>query len=376
MSNRQRFEGAQLEEVLERVRTELGPDATIVRADKVRTGGVGGFFQKETYEVHAEAAELPASTAAPGAGARSISELADQVSDAELAPQVSTESPSFGAAMRRFTHEYADEFGNGAGSFDDVLGDAMADAVPDPVGASAASREVGLRPLAPPCVPGMVPTLLCEPDASMLGRLGLPSSLVPPDELGRRDLRRALVERLGALPVAPPVPRDPGGVIAVIGDSAGALAMARRMAGELHIEEEDVLLAAVAEYGVCIPPWLHLSEPELIARRRRTWWRRPHPTLVAIDAPMSVRHEAWAPSVVDALEPSMTLGIVDARCKPEDVEAWSQSLGGFDALALENTAETFSPAAVLRLPIPVARLDGRVATPERWANLLVKRLAA
>ena len=44
-----------LEELLERVRTEVGPDARIVAANRVRKGGVGGFFAKQAFEVLVEA---------------------------------------------------------------------------------------------------------------------------------------------------------------------------------------------------------------------------------------------------------------------------------------------------------------------------------
>ena len=48
------FDGPDLETLLERVRAQGGPGARIVRANKVRAGGIGGFFAKEHYEVVAE----------------------------------------------------------------------------------------------------------------------------------------------------------------------------------------------------------------------------------------------------------------------------------------------------------------------------------
>ena len=43
-----------LEDLLERVRDEVGPDARIVAANRVRKGGVGGFFAREAFEVLVE----------------------------------------------------------------------------------------------------------------------------------------------------------------------------------------------------------------------------------------------------------------------------------------------------------------------------------
>ncbi|MDZ4826753.1 MAG: hypothetical protein SGJ13_09885, partial [Actinomycetota bacterium] len=46
-----KFEGEVLEDLLDRVRSEVGPGARIVAANRVRKGGLGGFFAKEHYEV-------------------------------------------------------------------------------------------------------------------------------------------------------------------------------------------------------------------------------------------------------------------------------------------------------------------------------------
>ena len=50
------LEGDDLEALLERAHAEGGPDARIVRAEKIRHGGVLGFFAKERFEV---ALEIP-----------------------------------------------------------------------------------------------------------------------------------------------------------------------------------------------------------------------------------------------------------------------------------------------------------------------------
>jgi len=57
MPTRLLVEGPSIEDVLARVRAEHGESARIVQADKVRTGGIGGFFAKERYEVQVEVDE-------------------------------------------------------------------------------------------------------------------------------------------------------------------------------------------------------------------------------------------------------------------------------------------------------------------------------
>ena len=110
------------------------------------------------------------------------------------------------------------------------------------------------------------------------------------------------------------------------------------------------------------------------AEARSSWRRRSRPTVVAIDAPTGHPGE-WARQVIDALEPTAVWGAVDATRKPEDLFEWSERLGGFDGLGVENLDNTVSPAAVLQCGIPVGRLEGRPATPLLWASHLAPRLA-
>ena len=49
------YRGAALEEILPRIRTELGPDAVVLRQREGLMGGVGGFFQRRCVEVEARA---------------------------------------------------------------------------------------------------------------------------------------------------------------------------------------------------------------------------------------------------------------------------------------------------------------------------------
>src|SRR4051812_11589467 len=53
------YRGRTLEEVLPKIKAELGPDAEIVRQRSGLTGGVGGFFQRQMVEVEARAPEAP-----------------------------------------------------------------------------------------------------------------------------------------------------------------------------------------------------------------------------------------------------------------------------------------------------------------------------
>jgi hypothetical protein len=70
MSKRLLLEGTDLEALIVRVHGEIGPTAKVVKAERVRTGGVAGFFAKErfelTVEVPDEAAYVPGPLVTPG----------------------------------------------------------------------------------------------------------------------------------------------------------------------------------------------------------------------------------------------------------------------------------------------------------------------
>jgi hypothetical protein len=75
-----------------------------------------------------------------------------------------------------------------------------------------------------------------------------------------------------------------------------------------------------------------------------------------------------------ALEPALCWGVAEASRKPEDLAAWSRSLGGIDVLALVDLEGTTTPAAALGAGLPVGTLDGQPATPQLWASILCTRL--
>ncbi len=57
------------------------------------------------------------------------------------------------------------------------------------------------------------------------------------------------------------------------------------------------------------------------------------------------------------------------RHKPEDVGHEIARVGGVDALAVEHLGLTRRPTTLTDLALPLASMDGRAATPERWLEL-------
>jgi hypothetical protein len=63
LSTRMLLEGTDIRALLAQIRDEYGPDVRIVHAERIRSGGVGGFFAKQRFEV---AVELDDEVAAAG----------------------------------------------------------------------------------------------------------------------------------------------------------------------------------------------------------------------------------------------------------------------------------------------------------------------
>ncbi len=501
MSNQRRFEGTNLEALLEEVRSTLGNDAHIVAANRVRKGGVGGFFAREHFEVIAAEPEAtidlrppvrlgrnrrdsartpadrgrsvprsvldlveerneeerlvraidlgeidaiqaidtadidwndrvdpapPAAADATWAASRDVpidalpvdvaphvryepaepAEPARPVPVAEPAldpqydaPRVSTESERFAQILERLAHstEHRNEAAGyvptpsapGAAPAVDVQQPEAASAPP----AAAASRVVSLvdaerellarppRTVAPPApATASAPAHTARHDVEetierpeqKLVRLGLPARFVPRGMAGSA-LRTALVESLDRLPRATELPKTKGVVVAIVGIGARPVLLGRSVSEELGLDPDEVVVATQTEIDG-VPAWLQITEPEAADERRRSWRRRDHLTFVAISQPSLTAAAPWAGDMLDRLEPTQLWGLASAGWKPEDVDAWSRRLGGFDMLALDRLVDTVSPASMLSLGLPIGRLDADAATPERWADELLARI--
>ncbi|MGQ0825076.1 MAG: hypothetical protein ACT4OX_08635 [Actinomycetota bacterium] len=411
--------------MLDRVRVEVGPGARIVAANRVRKGGLGGFFAREHYEVIVEkgagGAHTPGPVAMPTGNGRarvaaSILDLAEAVNEEERdtivlddepksvsTPQSrpSTETAEFAAVLDRIT-QVADAAAVGAsevpprpGQRPSALatmvqesleaaaqtarrGATAARVVEDPAVVEPETMDIDIDIVAETITPPLFRRVarteeVIERPENALARLGLPARLIPRGTTPKQ-MQGALIESLSRLPVSPLLPDAPGVVVAVVGHGVQPVLLARELADELDIDPDRVVLATREPLGEGIPAWLQVCDAATAEERRRSWRRRPYPTLVACSVPPGRHQLEWARDILDHLEPTCTWAIVDAGWKCEDVQHWAEVLGGLDVLALNQLDETTSPAAVLDLGIPVGRIEGRPATPVAWAEALCSRL--
>jgi len=388
MVSQHHYEGPDLQVLLQQVGHDLGEDAHIVSAQKVRSGGVGGFFVRERFEVVAEpgdsklagtvtsapSADTDASTSsAPSTdhgddftpdpnAARDILELADRMNDAEAwQPAVSTQSETFAEVLARVNEV--------VGRAEDPTPSAVrieVESAPAPIPFPHPEPEHGpdLPPAARATRAPRAPRTRAAIQA--LDALGLPAPMLPASST--RDMRHELIVRLQQLPLPLPLPEDPGAVIAVIGPGTSAQTTAERIADELGVATDDIVVAGDA--GAERPAWCQVPDAASAASRRRAWWRRATPTVVIVDT--ADASTDWAADMLQALEPNLAVGIVDARAKIEDTTHWCDALA-IDLLEVEHTDRTMSPASVLHVGVPVTRIDGVDATPDAWADLLLER---
>jgi hypothetical protein len=406
LASQLRFEGAVLEDLLERVRLEVGPDARIVGANRIRKGGVGGFFAREGFEVIVDMTPASASTARPQVAPRqrarvpaNVLDLADEVSTTEREqiidlsePEplpVSTESRDFGSMLANLTRELDVEErtmpASRAAASTEVPAEPRVARAPSapvapvpadpfdepPVSTAAHYRRVTAEPVLPAAIAAPMPIVVPVPDPgppadARLRALGLPIEMVP-SMAATADLRTALVQRLAQLPPPPMLPGSAGVIIAVIGIGTAPIALARRLADELDTDPAHIVLATPE-------PVSELSHPDQADAARRSWRRRDEPTIVALSIGAGRAQLGWAHRILDRLEPTVTWAVVEASCKPSDIAHRVALLGGVDVLALTGVADTVSPASVLELGIPVGRIGAKHATPASWADLLIERL--
>jgi hypothetical protein len=234
------------------------------------------------------------------------------------------------------------------------------------VSAPAAIVRVAPSFPGPLSIPSL-PSASAEPGP--LARLGLPPELEPADG---PDLRASLLERLATLPRPSALPCTRGTVVAVIGPRGVAHHVARAVSVRVGADPAAIATLTARRRRASDPELTCIEE---VLDNRRAWRRRPLPSIAVIDAPLG-RPTAWVAEVLGALEPTVVWGVVEASRKVEDIVSWSNDLGGLDALCLTCLDETVSPASPLRTGLPIALLEGQPATADRWADLLLSRLAS
>lgn len=369
------LEGPDIDELLTRVRSTHGSGARIVSADKVRSGGVAGFFARERYavEVEVEPELTPGPPVIDLAAAVDAADAGDtaQTSAATGDPASAADARTFAALLSDLTRTPASAAAPRLRPADAALAGRML-AAPSP------SPALVRSPLAAPSPsPAPVGSLLAR-----LLALGVPRGVAELVEVGGSgglvdSLAQALAGRLAAVP---PPPTGPGQVLAIVGDGPTAYDVARGVARSMRLDPRAALLVAPTPMGTDVAPERLLSGPAQARRRRTEAGVLDVAQVVAVDVPFDAGSAAWGREVVEALGASSVWAVVDATRKPGDVLDHVAALGRVDAVVARGTAATRDPASVLGVALhcrlPTALLEGRPGTAAAWAALLVERLGS
>jgi hypothetical protein len=433
------LEGRDLEELLAQVRDEHGPDAKIVSAEKIRSGGIGGLFGHPKYELTVEIQDSGPSAApeAPTVATLTIDDLAAMADAAETRePEVE---------------------GQPAGDrFAEMLAEAVPVATPRPprqVPEEDATPSVrpfrptagqnvarlGVKPIsAMPVKPEPTPTrqetsmpveeavatierprtgdssewLAATYTSSAAGPFTATAATAAKERMverkasagdradrAERNDRGGLPRRLQSLGVPTDVAFRATGT-----DTYESIVEAFQAlpAAEPAPDGPGETLVVIGEsthaVEVCrnVAGQLRLDPDDILfagrnaaaagvngkkriasAHDARIWAKR----LRKADSSSLVAIEAaldestWAASIVEAIRPAAVWVVIDASRKTSDVAHHLQGLRRVDALALRSTLSSGDPASALSLRLPIALLDGRTPTPYAWAAMLCERLS-
>lgn len=390
MSRRLLLDGPDLAALVARVRREHGPGARVVQAERVRSGGVGGFFAKEYFEVLVDVPEIgdvPVERAAPA----SLEDLLDAADaeearaaggDAPPAVGLSTDGSDFAEVLDRVRALVAAQ---GVAPSSDVpaVRPRALRAVPDDVGPRTpepSPTRVVQRPVVMPRAGVTVPELL---------EVGVPSEVVaaalghvPPSP----GVRVALSSVLAHVEKAPEVVRPDGAALVVVGEPGAVTDVAEQMARRAGIPGSRVVLAGdhgrltdVAlgpgdGAGGARPVLVDVDDAaELVTRLGVAGGA----VIVALAVPPHRAGRERVGAMVDALRPVQLWAAVDVGRSLLETRRWLELVQAHrrvDALGAIGVEGSSAPAQVLALGVPVGMLDGLVASAPVWAATFAERL--
>ena len=367
MNTQLKFDGQHLDEVLERIGRELGPQAVIVEANRGRRGGVGGFFAREWFEVVVEAPAPPDRVDdAPHSlmSDEALLSLADEVSD-----EVGDHSLSSAVAESTFARVLSRVGGSEQGSAVDV--DSAAPTIrprtASPRVVAMSSSPVSASPVpASPVSASPVSSGKFEASA----RAAHPARVRSLRDLDLRSMLAVLDQT--AAPVATVLDRGTNAIVAVVGDLSAARPVAEAIAARAGLAEDDVLVASPTARDD-VPSWLRIDSAATAAARVDRWRRRERPIVVAVDLTPGRDGHVWAAEVLAAMGADEVRLVARAWQVTDELAPKAAVLGGVDGLELVDVEAAGEPESFLDLDIPVLGIDGRAATPELWAALMLER---
>ena len=384
------FEGPDLEEVLAEARLCFGPNMEIEAANRVRRGGVFGFFASEWYEVWARSNQAK-TNAAIALLQQEEEELRDAGLDtAGLGSGPAGDDPDSFQTMVR--HALEDQFTATPviDSLDDAMERFFGDETPVPGGsaitppAGSGGTAVKVAPaaatttVAPSASPVGVVDVLTRPNPPQqeLNDVTVPavvaledaprgSSVFSTERAPRTGLLWAMLDRLDDAPMPPPLPTS--GIIAFVGNASDSLEAVQTIGRNSGLWTTDIAILSHQQRIDSVPAWLIVNDLTDLEARAARWRQRDGVTALIIDQDLDNGARDWVTDALLAATPEQTRLVADAWRLPADVGRVAAKIGGVDAVELVSVAGSTEPLAMLDLNIPVGSILGRTATPELLA---------
>lgn len=400
-------EGRDLRRLVEQLRERHG-EISVLSHEQVRTGGLAGFFAREscriTYRVRATRAEPPHRDPAA-----ELVEQADQLDRVETTSSSSSAQPDRAPLDRARpdralstadddwhvedalldllgSTDHRESALNGTAAeldFAQVLhtltgGDDLELHLPsfevlDPALDSLAVPPLDPRPQAPATGAGSATRQRMEL-LVQLREIGVPVLTGP--AAGTDNVFQALADVLDELPAPPRPPRGAGELLVLVGDLAPTLRTAHAVAATLRLDPAGIRVAGhPGDPALALATRSPLTTPSAASdlRGELATAATPSVLVLASDGGPAQGEDPWAPAMLQALRPTAAWAVVDATGKTEDTRAWLRPLGA-DALCVHSSRHSASPATVWDLDLPVALLDGQPADTTAWAGLLFSLL--
>lgn len=375
MKNLLKFDGPRLEDLLERVQRELGPDVAIIDATRSRRGGFAGFFAHEWFEVVVEhdgetlrdqvdGSEQP--RPADGAGADGHDDdpflaMALAVDDRRETSGAVADGGELDVSGGETGGTVADIGTPQVAEFALALASAQREAA---VGSDDGRHETAAASVAAPST--VAPPTTRPPSSSL--------APVPAPRTRRlRDLGLgSLLAHLDQLVPGEALPDTAAPVVAVVGDLASARSAADALTAQLGLDVSDVVIAR-SEPVEGTPPWLEISTPGQARARASRWRGSGHATVLLVELAPGREGHAWAASMLEAVQADQVRLVAKAWQLSDHLAAKALALGGVDGLDVVEVDTAAEPELFLELDLPVLAIDGRRATSELWASLLYER---
>ena len=337
-----RYEGSRLDDVLAQIHQHHGEGANIVSAELKRSGGVGGFFSREQYEVTVELLDpLPqiATTVPPIPTPMPVAAMPVPTTPGAALPRppatdLEPDEPLAASPDGR--------------RFADMLAELIEDRVELSSTDCVESTPTG-RP-----VPVIEPLSRPEPVDLTSTAAGGPRSIA------------AIIGTVNSTFRSPPAtPAE--GVIAIVGGRAESVRVAISLATRLGQSATDVLVAESDEGD--IPPEEMAELGAETAWQRRSRGISAVSVVIVVVSPGLAGHR-WATRVLEELKPSQ-VRLAVAGWRPLDrLDQTITGIGCVDVIDLVDSDAIENPAQLLEHAVPVATIDERPATAAAFGGLL------